>query len=153
MNKPSVVAALLAEFHHELATLERVTQMAVDEATNAESRPENKYDTRSLESSYLAAGQGERVLSLRRLVSFFETIDPTYVSDRLGIGSLACLEENSSCSWFFLAPDGGGRKVVVDGETIAVITPTSPIGALLLGAQVGDTITHRNRNYDIAQLL
>ncbi len=48
--KPSVYAAFQDSLSHELAVLESMTAAARDEATSAESRPENKYDTRALEA-------------------------------------------------------------------------------------------------------
>jgi len=139
MNKPAVIAAFLASARQELATAERANQMALDEATSPESRPENKYDTRSLESSYLAAGQGERVLSLKRWVAFLETLEPVD-SDRLGIGSLVELHGASGSAWFFLVPVGGGQKVSVEGVSIAAITAQSPLGSSLWGLEAGETV-------------
>ena len=49
--------------------LESLTQSALDAkaaATDEEAKPENKYDTRALESSYLAEAQSVRVGELKR---------------------------------------------------------------------------------------
>lgn len=118
--------------------LMKVTQMARDEAAGSESRAENKYDTRATESSYLAAGQGERLLALRRLSSFFSGIAEGQNSRE--ICPLFELADDAGTAWFLLAPDGGGRRVLIDGETVVVVTPASPAGRLLAEAAVGDSV-------------
>jgi hypothetical protein len=144
IDKPTVLAALLAQLRDDLIRLEHITQMALDEATGDESRPENQYDTRSVESSYLARGQGERVLSLRRLVSFVGTLDPctSAVDAPLGLWGLAELLGPEGTVWFLLAPAGGGRRIVVAaGQVVVVVTPGSPAGRALLGSRPGDAVT------------
>lgn len=134
MDKARVVAAILVQARGDLAAAEQLTAMAIDEATSAESKAENKYDTRSLESSYIAAGQGQRLLSLRRFVSTLEAWTPVR-SEVVGIWALVRL----STGLRIVLPDGGGRRVVVDGEEVVVVTPASPAGQALLGLRAGDT--------------
>lgn len=131
IEKRAAIDAVVTALREELAALDHVTRMAVDEATSAESRAENKWDTRGLESSYLAAGQAERRVALGRLLGFFES-DPAV--------RLIGVEGDAGPAWFLLAPEGGGRRVVVDGEPIVVVTPGSPAGAALNGAVVGDEV-------------
>lgn len=124
--------------------------MALDEATGSESRPENQYDTRSTESSYLAAGQGERVLALRKLVGFLAAFDPAVpAGPAIAQGGLAELDGDDGTTWFFLAPDGGGRRVIVDGTQIVVVTPASPAGKAVLGAKEGDNVRIGAREYEV----
>src|SRR5687768_11096256 len=89
--KSEVLAELRKILRDELSRLARGTDMARDEATSVESRPENQYDTRALEASYLAAGQGERLEALRLLLAWAEVQrdDPT---DTVEAGALALLE-------------------------------------------------------------
>lgn len=133
MTKAEVTAAVLALFREELASLEHMTQLARDEATSPESRPENKYDTRATEASYLAAGQGQRLVALRRLVAFLET--PAVSGLRL-----YALEGDGGPAWFLLAPDGGGRRVRIGGTEVVVVTGESPVGASLAGSHEGATV-------------
>lgn len=137
LDKRAVLDALLDQARADLASLQAITRMALDEATGAESKAENKYDTRSLESSYLAAGQGARVLALQRLVSVVEVA--------LGDGGDAAftlfgLADGGGASWWLLGPDGGGRALDVDGLRVTVVTGESPAGQALAGAEVGDEV-------------
>lgn len=135
LDKVAVTAAVLALFREELASLDHMTQLARDEATSPESRPENKYDTRATEASYLAAGQGQRLIALRRLVAFLESHD----GSRRAL-ALYALEGEHGPAWFLLAPDGGGRRVQVGGREVVVVTGESPVGAALAGCREGDEV-------------
>ena len=73
-QKPVWLATVRTTLRAQLAALETMVGASRDEATNAESRPENKYDTRALEASYLAAGQGARLADLKQLVGWIEAL-------------------------------------------------------------------------------
>lgn len=118
---------------------------AIDEATHGESRAENKYDTRGLEASYLAAGQGTRVLELRAALAGLDAEGGAVV----GVGSLVQL---STGAWYLIAAGGGGVRVDVDGETVAVLTPASPLGGALLGAEEGDEVEVGDRSVAVEVL-
>ena len=57
INRPALRAALLAQLQSDLDLQVRAAQLARDEATHEESRPESKYDTHAQEAAYLAEGQ------------------------------------------------------------------------------------------------
>jgi hypothetical protein len=40
----------------------------------------------------------------------------------------------------FVAPVGGGLRTTVGGVSVQVVTPQSPLGAALLGKEVGDVV-------------
>jgi hypothetical protein len=109
--------------------------MSRDEASSAESRAENKYDTRATEASYLAAGQGQRRVELARFVGLIEQA-------AAGAVALPLIELRSARgpSWYLLAPEGGGRRVQSVGVDVVVVTPQSPVGRALAVAEVGDTV-------------
>ena len=132
-DRTRVLEVLRAHLEQELATLSRMTEMARDEATSAESRPENQYDTRALEASYLAAGQGERLADLRRLAAWVDTQHGrTY--EQVQAGALAGLSDGS---WLLMAPRGG-ITVEVDGVAVRLVSAVSPLGESLCGLSVGD---------------
>lgn len=121
----------------ELDALGRATAMARDEATSAESRPENQYDTRALEASYLAAGQGERLEDLKRLVAWAQTLDADPPS-RVESGAVVVLEDDRGRTRTLLVAPRGGLTLDVDGHTVQVISASSPLGAALGGLTEGD---------------
>lgn len=150
VDKAEVIAAFRASLGEELASIEHMTQMARDEATSPESRPENKYDTRATEASYLAAGQGQRLLALRRLAAFLETWDGGRGLD------LYALDGDAGPAWFLLAPDGGGRRVRVGAHDVVVVTTESPVGGALAACQVGDAVAigpvGARKDYEVVEI-
>lgn len=139
MNTPEksrVVDTLRAALRDQLRAVSTMTAAARDEATSAESRPENEYDTRALEASYLAAGQGQRLADLREFVDWAEQLNakPHAV---VGLGSLVQVDDDGSERWLLIAPQGG-EELDVDGLPVQVIGAGSPFGASLLQLEPGD---------------
>jgi len=135
MNKSDVVRAIERALSSKLDGLVRAAEAALDEATHSESKAENKYDTRSLEASYLAGGQTERLIELKRRLAYVRVLstDPLPSESPAQAGALIHVEEEERTWWCFLAPGGGGLKVEVAGEQVVVVCPTSPVGRALLG--------------------
>ena len=72
MTKPQVIQKIIETLQAELETYTRVAKASHTEATAEENRAENKYDTRGLEASYLAAGQANKVVELEESIAAFE---------------------------------------------------------------------------------
>ncbi len=130
-DKARVLDALRAALREELDAVGRGAAMARDEATSAESRPENQYDTRALEASYLAAGQGERLAAARALSGWAEVSTPR-PSARVEAGALALLDGPAGERWVLFAPRGG-LELAVDGVRLTLISVSSPLGSALAG--------------------
>ncbi len=118
-------------------------EVAREAATHEESKAENKYDTRGLEASYLAAGQARRVEEIRQSLTLCQNLTLRPYDNQRGIevGALLGLEdEKGREQWLFLAPDAAGLKIDLVGQLIIVITPRSPLGKSLLGKFDGDEV-------------
>jgi Transcription elongation factor, GreA/GreB, C-term len=50
-------------------------------------------------------------------------------------------EEDGAAANYFVAPAGGGTKLVLGKMAVTVVTPKAPLGAALLGKRVGDEVT------------
>lgn len=137
MNKTTVLSTLLDSLSSERDSLARMLESARDEATHGESRPENQYDTRAVEASYLAAGQGKRLESLDRLIGWVRQQDGSEMT-RVELGALLQLEsEEGRERWVLVAPEGGSH-VDVGSERVALISGSSPLGKELSGLEEGD---------------
>jgi len=127
------------------ARFERLTQAAKDShaaATDPGSKAESKYDTRSLEASYLAAGQAKQVEDLARDVGAFETLQlPDFgAEDPIEAGALVEVDLNGDSEWFLLAPAAGGVTLEWEGREITLLTPASALYQRLLGLRMGDSL-------------
>jgi transcription elongation GreA/GreB family factor len=136
-DKAAVIDALRRAVSADLDTLARMVGDARDEATGSESRAENQYDTRATEASYLAAGQGRRVVALRGLVDWLGQLDARSAFDAVASGALVCLRRGREIEWVLVGPEGG-RAVTVDGIEVKLISARSPAGAALDGLERGD---------------
>lgn len=113
-------------------------------ATDPGSKAESKYDTRSLEASYLAVGQARQVEELARALRHFESFHPPSfgAGEAIAAGALVELRTPGGRAWFFLAPAGGGLEVSIGQDTITLLSPESPLYQNLLGCRVGDVLDH-----------
>lgn len=136
---PAILAALTQQLHETVAAL---TQAQAG-ATDAESRPENKYDTRALETSYLAAAHTERAESLRRVIAQVHFWRPDPGMTRVAPGALVELEGERVPRWVFLTPFPASMVVTVAGQPIQVVTTNAPLAMALLGKEAGDDVTVR----------
>lgn len=137
MNKAAVIQKILEVLRSELETYVRAAKFSHAEATDEENRAENKYDTRGLEASYLAAGQANKVADLESALKTFEGLKEQSASDTVEIGSLIELQQDGFVEWYFVGPTAGGTEIEIDGTEVLVITPESPLGSQLMGLEAG----------------
>ncbi len=135
----AITASLTAQLHETVAAL----QEAQNGATNSESRPENKYDTRALETSYLAAAHTERAETLRRVMAHVHFWKPDSGMKVVAPGALVELDGERVPQRVFLTPFPASMTVQVDGLAIQVVTTAAPLAAALLGKQAGDVAAVR----------
>jgi transcription elongation GreA/GreB family factor len=119
---------------------------AAQAATHEEAKPENDKDTRALEASYLAAGQAERVRTLEVAVKVLAGLELRDIGKTTPICASAVVtleDEDGARTTFFMSPHGGGVRLELDGGSVQVVTPQSPLGVALLGKLHGDVIELR----------
>ena len=142
MNKQEIVASILDRLREEFESRTRVSKITREGGNDAESKAEGKYDTLAIEENYLADGLARQALAAAEAIAEIEKMPlRTFTrDDPIDLGALVQIEFPGTREWFFLAPSGGGTEVSHEGTTVTVITPESPLGSQLIGAQVGDRI-------------
>ncbi len=75
MNKRALIRKIVTRLTDELAVYFRAAQASRAEATHEQSKPENKYDTRGHEASYLARGQSKQAVEIQGAIAAFEKLD------------------------------------------------------------------------------
>ena len=139
-------SALLQQIRSEVRTrLDRLSKAACEAhaaATDPGSKAEGKYDTRSLEASYLAVGQAKQVDELAEALRIFEalTLPDFAMDDGIDAGALVEADLEGESSWFLLVPTAGGMVVSHEGREITLLTPESGLYQKLLGLGVGDSL-------------
>ena len=143
VNKAAVRDAILMELRAELDRQRAAAELARDEAISEESRPENKWDTHSQEAAYLAEGQARLTREIGEALGLISTMPlPDFLNDdRIALGALVQVDTGRGVTAYFLAPRAGGMEVTVEGRTILVVTPQSPLGRQLIGRRAGEELT------------
>ncbi len=142
LNKALVLERIVARLVEELDLYLRAARTAASEATDEQSKAENKYDTRGLEASYLARGQARQAVEVEQAVNQFRALSTQAATPQqaVDVGVLLELKGRREAFWYFVGPRAGGTEVELDGTEITVITPQSPLGQQLMGRRVGDAV-------------
>jgi transcription elongation GreA/GreB family factor len=140
--KSELIALVCVELRSRLERLARAARAAHAAATDPGSKAESKYDTRSLEESYLATGQARQVQELAETLRIFENLRPVDFSksDEIGSGALVEVERGAEKMFFLLVPAAGGMEIFAEGKEITLLSSESPLYQALVGKRVGDTL-------------
>lgn len=139
-----LIAALITELRLRYERAIAALSGAREAATGADTKAENKYDTRGLEASYLAAGQAEQADELARALLSVESFEFTDfdLDDPIAVGALVETEQDDELRHYLLAPAGGGIVLETEeGGKVTVLGPASPLAGKLLG-KVSGSILH-----------
>lgn len=155
MTKPEIIQCIIHNLKEDLSQAMLAAEEALKGATHDQSKAETQYDTLGLEHAYLAEGQSRRIETLGAEITRLDNWQaPDYLDeDEIFLGALIALDhlESDKQLSVFLAPVGGGQRI--ESLQLQVITPETPLGATLLGRNIGDTVTLPNgEQYEISQL-
>ncbi|MBX3022458.1 MAG: GreA/GreB family elongation factor [Bdellovibrionales bacterium] len=140
IDKKAVVAAFIEQLEKDLLMMKEAARATYEAATHEESRPENEYDTRGLEASYLAGAQAKRAGEIDQALSFFRTLEfPNFAaSDSIKATALVEIELDGKRNVVLMMPKGGGLTLQHGSQHVQIVTPASSLGEALLGLRVGD---------------
>lgn len=137
-DKINILALIINQLKADITIAENAVKVARDTATHKDCLGSSKYETMGLEASYLAQGQGIRLLELERSLAYFKQLTPQPL-DSIQLGSLVVLnDEHDEQQPFLLAADAGGLKIPCQQHTITVITSKAPLGKAMVGKSTGE---------------
>ncbi|RLL51262.1 transcription elongation factor GreAB [Mariprofundus sp. EBB-1] len=153
-DKQSFLQCIIEQLASDLLMLEQAVALARDTATHADCLGSSKYETMGLEASYLAQGQGTRLIEVERSLSYFKQITVNaYTSEVMCSSMLLLADEQGLQQLLWVAAEAGGLKVHCGAIEVTVITPRSPLGRALMRKNAGDEvevhIAGRTRHYEI----
>ena len=142
MDKSKIVNQVIQHLSSELNGITEAAKDSFDGATDEQSKAEGQFDTRALESSYLAEGQARHAAELKEAISVYQTLElrPFESHEPIALTAVVELEQRGHDYLYFIGPRDGGHIVEVEGREVMVITPHSPIGETLLGKTVGSVV-------------
>lgn len=140
-SKLQLLERLREDVAHGLRLAQTAASDAAREATHEEAKAEDKYDTRALELTYLAAGQNERIEGLRKTLQVLHFWQPPREAPPLAApGSLVQAEDDAGPQWYWLVPASASGRYAVGDTEVQVVSTTAPLGEALLGAAVDDDV-------------
>ena len=141
------------------AQLKALTQVAItaanqahETATHSETVARSKYETFGLEASYLAHGQAQRVADCKTAEAMFDALNIRGfgIDDAIDFGAVVVVRDGEDrTQLLFIGPAAGGVRVKLPLKVtnlpqgldeVMVITPSSPLGAVLMGRYQDDEV-------------
>jgi transcription elongation GreA/GreB family factor len=162
MERKQIFTQLEEEIKKEVKSFEDARDEAQEEANNHVGAMESRYDTFKEEAQYLVSAHESRIAQLStdlaNLKLFLSKMNSIVYSTTIQFGSIVITEmANKQKNHYFFSPVGGGRKLTIEGTTMMVITPTSPLGKSLhkrkKGEQIVTTIGGKELNQKIMEVL
>ena len=141
MNKRALVKKILAQLKAELESYAKAAKAAHAEATDPQSKAENKYDTRGLEAAYLAGAQSRQAAEAQLAIEKFEklVLKDLSASNPIDLSAIVEVETRGERNFFFIGPCKGGLEVQQNGKEFLILTPQAPLGQQLIGRKAGDS--------------
>lgn len=139
MNKTLLIQAISDALRENFEKLQNSSKKTRSSGSDAESKAEGKYDTRSTEENYLADGFAKQALAAMQTAAAVENM-PILAFDAktpIDLSALVQVEFPTETFWFFIAPAGGGTEVTCEGRSVTILTPESPLGTQLIGLKTG----------------
>lgn len=140
MEKETIVKQLKEQIRSQYNRAVAALEGAREAATGDDTKAENKYDTRGLEASYLAAGQAEQAEELARAIAALDSFQfPDFdFDDPIDNGALIEADADGEIAYYLLSPAGGGLTIEPDEHTmVTVLGPASPLRQKLTGLTSG----------------
>ena len=142
--KTDLVTLICEELRARLGRLAKAARAAHEAATDPGSKAESKYDTRSLEESYLATGQARQVKELSSTLRIFENLRlrDFEAAEEIDSGALVTVARDGVPGkiHFLMAPASGGLEIEFEGQEITLLSPESPLYGKFLGKSAGDAL-------------
>lgn len=140
--KVNILNKTLTKLIDEHDALAKALEASSAAATDPDSKAEGKYDTRSLEMSYLAAGQARQAEGLQDAIQQLErfALPEFAITDAVGLGAMVELEKDGDWTSYLLLPVGGGIEVEEEGVVVTTLTTESPLFTELKGKKIGEEV-------------
>jgi len=150
ISKADILERIVVELKTRLSGLMRASNATREEAVHEDIVAEDKYYTRGLEASYLAAGQTRQIEELAAAIREYGSMRPVVfrAKDPADLGALVEVQSESVKRFYFIGPCAGGAEIHVGEKPILVLTPQSPLGSLLMGRKKGERMKFRRGDED-----
>ena len=142
MSKHAALKQLTEILRQQLADMSEAAKTTHEAATGEEAKQEGKYDTRGLETSYLAGAQAEQTRKIAESLKTFESLELTDLpaGSPVSPGALIETESNGFIVYYLLTPCAGGMTIQFKDGELTTLSPEAPRYRELSGCHIGDFI-------------
>ncbi len=90
---------------------------------------------------------GNQLAEIQKIKEAFSKIDISKTSNKISLGSVVFTSTNN----YFIGISAG--EIKINGHIFYAISPNTPIGQLLLGKKLGDTIIFKEQKFKITKVV
>jgi len=147
ITKRAIVNQIIKQLGQELENLASASRNMHADASDEQNKAEDQYDTRGLETAYLASSQARLATETEAAMAAYQSLkmQKFAIADPIDLTALVELESRGARDLYFIGPQGGGLEIKHLGTEVLVITPESPMGQQLIGKKTGDRIKLQTR--------
>ena len=147
ISKRIIVRQIIEQLTEQLATLAGASRAMHADASDEQNKAEDQYDTRGLETAYLASSQARLATETEQALAVYQSLELGKFpkTTPISLTALVELESSGTRTLYFLGPTSGGLEIHHHGTEVLVITPESPLGQQLLGRKAGDRVKIQTR--------
>jgi len=147
MNKEEVLGALNFRISSKLSDLQNeLDEILESMANDTKSTAGDKHETSRAMAQIEQEKLGKQISETMKLKNLLQGIDTNQSSQTIGIGNLI---ETTNGLFFLGVPYG---LITIHGIPVFCLSPIAPIGQLLLGKKVNDTITFNGKSLEILSI-
>ena len=154
-DKPQIITLVLEQLTQELVNCTEAANNAHLAAVDDQSVAETQYDTLAIEAAYLAEGQSRRLVELKKTIEQLANFafQPVDIEQPIKLGALLQFDDSPEHHWLLMSPTAGGYKVVLNENSISLVTPQSPLGKALLNKYLDDYVQYQAGNKIINKIV
>ena len=147
LNKTQILQACLSLLDQKQKGLQAAIRQIQDSMLNeTKSSSGDKHETARAKMQSEQANLGDQLFEIEKQLNTLNKIDPAINHTQVQIG--ACFQTQQAM--FFMALGLG--KIAINQGFVFVISPASPLGQKMMGAQVGQNILFSDTNYLIEKI-
>ncbi len=147
ITKRVIVQLVIKQLGRELENLAGASRTMHADASDEQNKAEDQYDTRGLETAYLASSQARLATETEAAMAAYQTLTLRKFApaDSIDLAALVELESRGARDLYFIGPKRGGMEVQHKGTEVIVITSESPLGQQLVGKKAGERVKLQTR--------
>lgn len=140
--KAKLIEQVITQLESDLAGLKKAAAETHAVTSDDENKQESKYDTRSIEASYLADAQTSQALAIQESIFKIRNLSLTEDPETAILGSIVILSSDHQDHQFLLLPAGGGIILEYENQPLTVVTPDSPIGKSIIATTIAKQLNN-----------